>query len=73
MRVLNFRSDNDSVLKIILKQSKPNTVPVGLNELETNVKNHYITNIDATEKINGHSAYNRDVHVLGEYLKLNEE
>lgn len=49
MNILNCRSNNDRVLKYVLKKAKPKISPIGLNNINEKIDNHLIKNIDLTK------------------------
>ena len=72
LSLINLYSNNDSILKYLLKLCKPNLVPVGLNPVKE-IEGHEIVNMDCTAFINGHLAYREELNVLSKLLNMKDD
>ena len=72
MSIKNCYTGNDMVLKHVLSLCKPETKPVGLQEIKK-LEGHDIANIDCSEFVSGHLAYMNCFSDVGRVLEMTQE
>lgn len=65
-------SQNDSVLKYLLKLCKPSVQPIGLNQI-SEISGHNIRNRDCSVIIDGHLAYRNHINLLAKLFNMKDD
>ncbi len=65
-------SQNDSVLKYLLKLCKPSMKPIGLNDI-AEIHGHNIRNRDCSVIVNGHLAYRDHMNLLAKLFNMKDD
>lgn len=65
-------SQNDSVLKYLLKLCKPSVQPIGLNQI-SEIPGHNIRNRDCSVIIDGHLAYRNHINLLAKLFNMKDD
>lgn len=65
-------SQNDSVLKYLLKLCKPSMKPIGLYDI-AEVPGHNIRNRDCSVIVNGHLAYRDHMNLLAKLFNMKDD
>jgi hypothetical protein len=69
---VNLYSDNDYILKYLLRICKTDITPVGLNAIK-HIEGHTIKNEDCTYFVGGHLSYRANLEFFAKYLKIADD